>query len=284
MAPKKRLILLLLALLVTIIAGFVSISAYLYTAVPAFYSPRHLTPEQTAVAAQAAEEKVISVRNWAEHEEAIESARLHHVATRPIEDLHVSVTDTQINAFFRKWKDVLQWDRIGDPYVSNPTLAIIGDHIVLAGEVRQMHAIVSLVFTAKLDEHGELVVRLRRVLAGRLTLPSTLWMAQRHRVVNAVEDALPRWKREARMRASGAANSAGVAVAMSRLLLCALSNKPVDPVLFLPVDDRTAIPAKIDSIDIGDGRLSLKLEPMSEKERTEYWDRLIHSTGVAESF
>jgi hypothetical protein len=275
MMPRARLIARLLILIGLVVLIFLLVSAYLYQAAPSFYRV-HLSPEQSAAAAEVAEAKIISLRNWAEHERAIESARLHGITTSPIGSLQITATDAQINAFFQKWKPLINWDEKVDPYVSDLTLAIVNGQIVLSGDVQDLHTIVSLVFTVHLDNQGRLLARLQRVLAGRLTLPPPLWMAERGRATDALEKLRSDSQRRAKMDASGATNPSGIVAAMSQLLLSALADQPTDPVIFVPIDQHGGIPAKISAIDVGDGHVSLTLDPMSAKERRVYWNEQIH--------
>lgn len=226
-----------------------------------------MTAEQTEAAAQVAEQKLISVRNWAEHTHAIESARLHGIATAPIGPLQITVTDAQLNGFFQKWKYLIHWDEKFDPYISDPTVSIIDGQIVLAGNVKDLHTILSLVFTARLNEQGKLIIQLQRVMAGRLTLPAAIWTGEQRRVTSAIENRLPQWRAEAKMDRAGAANPQAVAVAMSQLLFAALSSRPTDAVVFVPIDQSGGMPTKISKIEVGNGEITMTLDPMPAGER-----------------
>jgi hypothetical protein len=253
-----------------LVLTFLCVSAYLYWASPEFYLPP-LTPAQNAAAAEIAEQKMISVRNWAEHARAIESAHLHGVATQPIGALHITITDSQINAFFQKWKSLVDWDENVGPYVSDLNLAIVKGHIVISGYVQSMHTIASLVIALQLDAQGNLQGHLERVLTGRLTLPPTLWESQRSRAIQVLTRLISDWQTDAKMDASGSTNLPGVATAMGKLLIAALEDKTAPPVIFVPIDQRGGIPARVTSLEVGDRQITLTLEAMKSADRRSYW-------------
>ncbi|HEY1687066.1 MAG TPA: hypothetical protein VGG19_20065 [Tepidisphaeraceae bacterium] len=270
MTRRLRVIFRLLIGIGLLVLIFLCVSAYLYWASPEFYLPP-LTPAQNAAAAEIAEQKVISVRNWAEHAHAIESAHLRGVATQPIGSLHITVTDTQINAFFQKWKALVDWDEKVGPYVSDLNLAIIKGHIVISGNVQSLHTIASLIISLQLDAQGNLQGRLERVLTGRLTLPPPLWESQRSRAIQVLNDLISDWRTDAKMDATGSTNLPGVAVAMGKLLNAALEDKTAPPIIFVPIDQHGGIPARITSLEVGNRQITLTLDAMKSADRRSYW-------------
>lgn len=277
MPRPVRFILRTLIVLGTLFLVFLLVSAYLYNSTPAMYMPPRLSPQESAAAAEAAENKLISVRNWAEHTRSINSARLHGRVVPSIGPITVTATDAQINAFFQKWKSLIQWDQKYAQYVSNPSVAIVGGRIVLVGEVRSLHTVLSLIFNAKINDDGQLQVTLEQVRAGRLAVPELIWDSQKGRIIAAITQHLPAWERRARMGPAGSTNPAGVALAMSRALLSVFAGQPVTPVVFVPVDSSSAMPAHISAIHIGDGKLTLTLHAMSTEQRQAYWQKQIGS-------
>lgn len=272
MMRRSRLILRLLLLIALVLAIFLAVSTYLYRSTPSYYRPRRMTAAQSAAAAEVAEAQVISLRNWAEHQRAINSARRHGVATQSVGPIRVRATDQQINAFFQKYKSVVDWDQTVDPYVSDITLAIVNGQIVFSGDVKDLHAILSVVFTVQLDNQGRLIGQIQRVLAGRLTLPPPIWNAQRRRVINALRQAIADCRQDAHTDPTGTANLAAIAAAMGQTLLNAINDQPSDPIIFVPVDQNGGIPARISALSVGDGEITMTLDPISLAQRTA-WSR-----------
>ena len=87
------------------------------------------------------------------------------------------------------------------------------------------------------------------------------------------------WQRQAKMDASGGSNSNTVAVAMGRLLLAALADKPTEAVLFMPLDEqvKSSMPLRITDMRIeGEpAELIVSLSPMTPAERGAFFDGIV---------
>jgi hypothetical protein len=224
---------------------------------------------------------MIETHNWAAEARARETAKARgtlstRAATRPFAAGNtLSFTADELNAFFQKWSPPAKWDPQVRRYISDPVLILHDERLILAGTVTNLGAVVSLHFEPMLDEKGMLHLQLRRVLAGKLPLPSSLWEGQRQRLADSVKGKLPNFQRLARMDStSGATNGAGVAAAMTKLLLSVLSDQPADPVVFLPLDDKRGLPAKLTAVRIADGALNLTVEAITPREREEFLARI----------
>jgi uncharacterized protein YpmS len=261
---KRALI--LLGLVVVGVAVFLGVSAYLYKADPLFYVTR-MTPAELDANAQIAEQKFIEARNWAEHTRAIASAKSKGVTTNAIGGTTVTFSADELNAFFQKWQGLIDWESKYGKYLSQPGVALMDGHVVLFGNVKDMGTVASLHFKPGLDARGQLVLTLDRVMAGRLPMPAAVWQSQKDRIANALSEKLPEWQRQARMDKAGSTNGAGVQAAMTRLLLNVLRGEASDPVVFLPIDDRGAIPARVTAVDVKDGRVAMSVDPMDADER-----------------
>src|SRR4051812_49696380 len=90
------------------------------------------------------------------------------------------------------------------------------------GSVKDLGAILSVHFKPSLDADGRLRLQLERVLAGRLPLPASMWNKYSASLERTILRNLSRFQRQAKLDASGAANSPAVSAAMSKLLLAVL--------------------------------------------------------------
>ncbi len=263
------------ALLLAGVAFFVTFSAYLYKAAPDFYRRAILTPEARDAAAQVAEQKLIAARNWAEHTQAIERARSRGATTDSIGGTTVSFSDDELNAFFQKWQAMVDWDSKYGKYLTGPSVAIEDGRLILAGTVTDLGSVVSLHFTPALDAKGQLQLKLEKVMTGRLTMPAAIWNSQKDVVTKALSKQLPDWQRDAHIDKGGAANKPAVSAAMTKLLLGVLrGDDSVDPVIFLPIDDRGSMPAKVSKVELADRRITLNVDPMGAAERQELLARI----------
>ena len=256
-------ILLGLAILITVGILLMATGIYLYRHPPAWYAPRSMTDEQRLANARSAEDKMVQTYNWASQQS---KSVTHPAATT------VTFTADEINAFFEKW------EVMGDPrwqrFVSDPMLVIQGNRLVLAGLFRPMNTIISLHFEPTLDEQGQLHLQLKKILGGRLPLPVSFFTRQKQLILNGVGPELARWRRDARLDPKGTANDAMIAAAMMQLFLTVFDGNAAEPVVFLPVNEGRAMPAKLTDIRVEDSGVTLRVEPMNLAARNEFLDRV----------
>lgn len=253
--------------------------------VPDFYAHRNLNAQQMATAAETGLNKLINVQNWAAEHRARESARLHVGATNPAaatapaskpaaNTTTVEFSEDELNAFFQKWVSKEGWaDKFGK-YVADPAIFLQDNRVILAGTVKDMNTLASVYFEPKLDADGNLDLRLVKVLGGNLPLPKAVWAAQRDKLAQAVTDHLPEWKRDAAISPTGTANLDAVSAGLSEALLNVLRDRPSEPVIFLPVINAGAVPARLTAVSIADKTLSVTVAPMTPAERQAFLDRL----------
>jgi len=254
-------ILLALAILLTLGIVLSATGIYLYRHPPAWYAPKSMSDEQRLANARSAEDKMVRTYNWASQQSK---------ATAPVQVGATTVTFSadEINAFFEKW------EVLGDPrwqrFVADPMVVIQENRLVLAGLFRPMNTIVSLHFEPGLDEKGQLHLGLKKILGGRLPLPTSFFLRERSLVTNGVGPELARWKREARLDGRGTANDAMIAAAMTELFLTVFEDRAAEPVVFLPVNEGRAMPAKLVNLQIRDASVTLTVQPMNLAERKKY--------------
>lgn len=264
--------------------------------VPDWYAQRNLNADQLAAAATAAENKLINVQNWSAEHRAQESAKNYAAstqtapraaavtpATKPANSTTIEFTEDEINALFQKWVAKEAWtDKFGK-YVTDPAIFLQDNRVILAGTVRDLGTLASAHFEPKLDASGKLDLRLVKVLGGNLPLPKAVWSTQKDKLVRAVADHLPQWRRQATIAPNGTANLDAISAGLTEALLNVLNDRPSEPVIFLPVLNNGAIPARLTAVAVADKTLSLTVTPMTRAEREAFLGRLKGGTGLTAS-
>lgn len=250
---------------------------------PEFYHPYAWDETRRAVVNQQATEKLLSARQMAQraHYEPILAETAKRAgstlpATPPRGPLTVQFSEEELNALlihnsetFRAIKDKYE------EYFTEPGVYLKDGRIILAANVKDLGSVLSLHFAPAIDKEGKLRLPLSRALLGRLPVPGALLETQLERVRVALASRLPAWQREARIDAQGGANLDATKVAAGRLLLAALSGRPAEPVLFMPVNDKgTSTPLRITRLAVEQDVLTLTVEPMTPQERGEVFRRM----------
>src|SRR5437016_6021882 len=97
-----------IALLLTLVALFLTCGFVLLRGTPAYYHQSRLSPEQRAEAASRAESKLSQMQNLAADAHGAEVQKVHGV-TRPTAmpgATTFSFTDDELNALFNKWAEL----------------------------------------------------------------------------------------------------------------------------------------------------------------------------------
>jgi hypothetical protein len=260
----------------------------LYRGQPTWYRPNFGTPEERRAAAQMAEVKFQNITNWASKQRAVEdSARYaaRNGATLPAttsasDELQVSFTEQELNAFVEKWSVIYDWRNKYGEVLTDPTVVLQKDRLILAGKLKEMDTVASIHFAPSLDENGKLHLDLAGLQAGRLPLPEAFWVPKREKILAQLRMSLPQWQRTAKIDANGSTNGSAMSAAFSRMLLESSRGEPTDAVLFLPLlDNDRAVPVKLTSIQISPGELNLTVRPMGSKERRQLLDRIKSRTN-----
>jgi len=141
--------------------------------------------------------------------------------------------------------------------------------------MKELGAVASFQFRPQLDAAGKLRLDLVRVTGGKLPLPEGAWANWRDQIVDATRKNVPKWRAQARIDSSGAANFPAMAATLSRLLFAVAEKHPTEPVLFLPLaGERDSVPVKVARVAVETGKLTLTVEPMSPAERAALLERI----------
>jgi hypothetical protein len=265
-------------LLTVVILGTIMVAVLhrLSVRMPAGYSPRLLTDQQRAEAANRVDTvKIPQLLNLASDAQRSASATLKAragqsvdpAATQPVQPLTVSFTQDEINASVWKWSE--RYRETYERYVTEPFISLEDGAIVLMGNLPDYGRVASAYFEPKLDDQGMLHCDLTSLKLGSLPLPGGLLNKQRAKIENALMTRLPAWQSRARIDATGATNEDARAAAMGKLVLQLLNNKPSPAVIFLPRDfhGSKTVPVRLTSVTIEKGALTITVQPMNEEER-----------------
>jgi uncharacterized protein YpmS len=279
----KRLFLLVAILLLGVIV-LAAVGYHYLRQTPDFYRSYAWSAEQRSIINQQAVNKLLQARNIVAdaHFAELRSANARkHGTTLPqlptVQPMTVSFTEEELNAFLSQNSEtVAGFKEKLDQYLIRPGIFLKDRQIILAGEVKDLHSIVSCHFLPILDCDGMLHLALVKTSGGRLPLPRVVLSNQLDRIASVLQSRLPAWQRTAKMDPSGGSNASTVAAAMSKLFLGALADQPTDAVLFMPVDEKgTSVPLRLTQVKIEGNCLTLTVEPMSSQQRSALFARIL---------
>jgi hypothetical protein len=263
---KKRLLLAALFLAVFLVTLGIAVW-WLAHGSPQWYVRHKLAPQEIEAAASRAERNLQATLSWAQDRQAeamVGGLRPVNISPQIPESLEISFTQDELNGFFQKWDATFGWSERLRGYVSDPEIVLTPERLILAATVDDLGAVVSVEFEPRLED-DKLYFPVKRVLAGRLPLPRALWDRYRARMESRIRESLPSWQGSAQVTARGGANGDAVKAAMGELVLCALSDEPAPPVLFVPYSMNSrpkSLPVKLTALKIADQRLWLTVQPI----------------------
>jgi uncharacterized protein YpmS len=258
--------LLVVGIALTLLLAVVLAGLWLIRAEPTFYRRVTLTPEQFEAAAQRATNKLATIQNQAARLHASPAATRNAVASG--EEITVSFTADELNAFFDKWSNFQNWKAGYQRYIEDPVVILQDGRIILAARVKELNTVASLHFAPRIDERGQLNLELARVLGGRLPLPAAVISGYEDRVTSALRRNLPAWQANAAIDNSGAANPSAISASAAKLLFHVLAHEPAEPVLYLPImAQKGSVPVRIKNVRIENETLTLTVRPMSRDQQ-----------------
>jgi hypothetical protein len=309
----KRLML-AVALLLALAALFAAGGYTLLRGTPDYYDPKRfiMTAAQRLAATESAEQTLARIHNLAAdaHSADIRAARGTTAATTspttaPAADANTfSFTEPQLNALLDKWSELKAWKERYQQYVQDPVIILRPGTIILAGKVNKdgWDTVLSLHFEPQMvpaDDASagagagpsttgatgvaKLDLNLTSVLAGRLPVPQeSILSPVRDRIVAATAPRLPTWQQQARVEPTGSMNDAAVNAALTKQGVHILNNRPIEPVLFIPVGGSNArrVPVRLTSLTVNDGSLSMTVVPLTPQERTALLQRIREPLNV----
>jgi uncharacterized protein YpmS len=266
----KRFVIFLLVLVVGG-AAFFATTYWLSKRKPSWYKPLALNSREMEAAANRALNKMIAVHNAANESAANDASRQwrqeHGAATKPaVPPLTVTFTQDELTAFIDHWSK-LNSEKT-DKYITGPQFVLEDGQIKFACHITEFDQIGVVRVEPTIDEKGLLHLEIVSLSAGSLPVPEA--MVQK-RLVNAeamLRQWLPSWQQSARINPDGA-NIDAEKAAMTKLLLNTLHHQPAAALLFMPTleGQKKPVPMKLTNVAVGQGVLTLTVEPLSEEDR-----------------
>ena len=273
-------LMLLVALLLVAILAVVYGSFRLFKGAPDWYHRSTVSIAQREILARRAFNKFADIQNAAALARRDEIAGQAASSPSTPAPIVVSFSDDELNAFFEKWANYANWKSNYDRYVQDPLIILQDGHLILAGQVLDLDAVVSLELDPRIDSDGQLDLHLDRVLAGRLPLPRILIGPYKARLTATLRENLPRWRHFAATDSDGTANSALISASMARLFIHTLDHTSADPILFLPlVESHANVPVRVCDVKVEDHNLTMTVLPLSGAERDALVKRVKNDEG-----
>lgn len=278
-----RSVLLGLGILLVAAISVAAVGAYMYGRQPTWYRRPHWTAAEQKAVANSADQKFADVFSWAAAIQAQRVRQLKGTPAQPDENpaatKTVTLTEDEVNSFVDNWHDPRHngWKDKLSPYFSDGRIVLQKRRLILAGESKDLGAVVSISFQPKIDDQGRLDLELSDIDAGRLPLPQALVQGRLDRLEGLLSNHLVDYQQAARMDRTDAVNGSAVAAQMTKLLLNALNGRPSDAVLFVPFDLRDLkreLAVKLTGMTVEDGSMSLTLEPLSLQEQKALLSRI----------
>jgi len=271
---RRALYLLLLLLLSGLAVGL-----YAYRSaggVPDWYAP--VEHEGAVDEARAAEDKIAEVQTWAASKHAWETAsqRGTPLAPRPANELVVSFTQSEVNSFLAKWyaqyaAQPINGGRLMDVF-QRPAVRIDEGKITLAGTMPTLGGrVVSLDLRPIVGENG-LELQVVRVRSGNLALPDFTWARLRQSIKDWLQGMWLRDAPSATFDRGGAATASTAVATMAMQAVHSLAGEMTENVLFLPANERGALPVRLRRCELDDGMIKLVTEPLNAEQR----ERVLH--------
>jgi hypothetical protein len=276
----KRILFFVAVVVFLAIVG-IGTAIYMYHSAPRWYRPRVVTAEQQLQTANSAQQKLWDLISWVGsiHAQAIRENR-GNASTEPlVGPKTVKYSDDEFEQLYRTWVEpnAPAFDDEVAKYFTDGRLVFDDDELIIAGQSKDVGALISVVFEPTIDETGALRMKLYSIDAGRLPIPQSMLGNELEKVKSKLMDRLQQYQQTADIDKDLVANKSAVDAAMTRLLLDSLNDQPSDPILYLPYDIgnlKKTIPVKVAAMKLQDGSMMLTLQPLTTTDRTAVLDRL----------
>ena len=264
----KRLFIFLLVMTLGGLA-FIATSYWLSRRNPTWYKPLALNSREMEAAAHRAFNKVVAIHNMADKAAASDTSKQwrqeHGAATLPaVEPVTITFTQDELTAFIAHWTK-LNSDRV-DRYMTGPQFVLEEGQIKFACRITKLDQIGVLRIEPSIDEKGMLHLEIVSISAGSLPVPEAMIEKRLNKAEADLQQWIPDWQRKATINSEGA-NSDAVKAAMSKLLLHAMHHQPSSAVLFMPIDSHKTVPMKLTKVIVGQGNITLTVDPLTEEDR-----------------
>jgi|SRR5688572_30263788 len=249
-------------------------------AVPAFYRSQPLEGQARLEAIESVERKVLnlqSVLDKAYVRAQADPAAPELATSQPAEELlgrstqdSISVTFTgpELDTYFRKWLEETGYAPRLSKYMNNPRIGIDDGRVILAGQMAEFDAVVSLYFLPEVDEDGAVHLKLDGIYAGRIPLPDMAIEKFRAQAVEALDERSEQFRRDADISPEGFANEAAILLSSQQQLRELFEGQEVAPLIaFLPLPARGFVPARVSELEVEEQELVLGVQLLDRTEQ-----------------
>lgn len=197
-----------------------------------------------------------------------------HRAPNPGKPITFTLTEAQLNGVLQG-KSTFDAAKALTAELEGPVVELSEGRIMLAGRAVKLDRVVSI--TAEMTvEDGELLGKIVSLRGGRLPLPRSFLDKFREPALRDLHQKMPRWVEGAGLRSNNLANDDAASAVHGLVAQALLAEEPIDAVLMLPVDEGDSgwMPVRLESIEITDEALMIRLAPLSVEERRELIESL----------
>ena len=267
---------------------------YVYRAAhraPAFYEAEPLAGDDRLRAIESVERKVLNLQGdldgaYARLLRGDKKADVPAATPSSAPDaapVRVSFTGPELDTYFTKWLKDSGFEGRLTSHLTGPRVGVQDGHVILAGEMKEVGAVVSLHFLPTLDADGAAHLRLDGTYVGRLAVPSGYFDEFRKKSLGALREGEPTLRQQAEINADGQADDAAVQLTMRRQILTLFEGDEVSPlVIFPPVAGHGRVPARVTLLQVDGDALTLGVELMDKVARRELLRSLNSPVSAAE--
>lgn len=286
-----------IAAVVVLLLVVAAVGAGLYVwrgvkAVPAFYERKPLDGQERLAAIESVERKVLNLqgvldRAYARGQAAADgnlpaTQSADGVIDDPTgaggdddEPIAVAFTGPELDTYFRKWLEESGYSARLGQYMSDPRIAVVDGRVVLAGQMSEYDAIVSLHFLPSVDEQGAVRLKLDGIYAGRIALPNMAFEKFRVQTVAALEERMPQFRQAADITPEGFANEAAILASSQGQLIELFDGREIEPLIaFLPLPGRGFVAARVSELSVNEEELVLGVTLLDAAQRADLLEQI----------
>jgi hypothetical protein len=259
-------------------------------AVPDFYSSQPLEGQARLEAIESVERKVLNLQSVLDRAYvraqtgAADDPAPDTATSQPAEQIlgkssdepiSVAFTGPELDTYFRKWLQETGYAPRLAKYMNNPRIGIDDGRVILAGQMAEFDAVVSLYFLPEVDDEGAVHLKLDGIYAGRIPLPDMAFETFREQAIAALSEGTAQLRSEADISAEGFANESAILLTSQQQLRELFDGREVEPMIaFLPLPARGFVPARVSELSIEEQELVLGVQLLSRGEQAELLEML----------
>ena len=231
---------------------------------PRWYRAEPMTDEARRVAAKSLHDRLLALNNRV-GDSIIESKQ--NATTQP-RAVQIEISEEELNAVYQTWEVLPGLSDQMDQFVTDRRIRLLPDRIVLAGRMTRGGIVAGLHLVVTDDENGRPLLSLEGINAGLVHMPDSITDRAKMRMMINLENEVAR--RTARSKFDPP-NDDAIRIVMARQLSRLVSGAPIQPMLVVQSGLGTGFVsepafARLESLEITDGKLIATLRPVSADE------------------